>query len=296
MRVWRISDGSLAAGPFIGHTESIWSVTYLPDGTRVISGSNDKTVRVWNVRGGEALPVFSEDTLLKITSLGFSSGGIHVLAGSDNSGMQVWGVSDGTPQPVSSNMQLSSRTTCATSPGGLYTAQTNKYKKLSQIVRTEDGAHIIVGFDDGTILGISLLTGQTAFQLCSARDDWVDLIAQWLDLSLLASVNDNDFDSSRSLRIWNPYAPILDFQFPAHSTLSSAPGQTLPDVYNQCHINRDGWLVNGRNDLLFWLPSEIADAGLSPFVSVIITRSGTLQVPKQTLAVGQEWGKCYVQG
>ncbi|QRW22496.1 Vegetative incompatibility protein HET-E-1 [Rhizoctonia solani] len=290
MRVWRISDGSLAAGPFIGHTESIWSVTYLPDGTRVISGSNDKTVRVWNVRGGEALPVFSEDTLLKITSLGFSSGGIHVLAGSDNSGMQVWGVSDGTPQPVSSNMQLSSRMTCATSPGGLYTAQTNKYKKLSQIVRTEDGSVAAGPFNRPLGFGNFLTTVPTSL------DDWVDLIAQWLDLSLLASVNDNDFDSSRSLRIWNPYAPILDFQFPAHSTLSSAPGQTLPDVYNQCHINRDGWSVNGRNDLLFWLPSEIADAGLSPFVSVIITRSGTLQVPKQTLAVGQEWGKCYVQG
>ncbi|KAF8749213.1 Eisosome component PIL1 [Rhizoctonia solani] len=126
MRVWRSSDGSLAAGPFIGHTESI----------------------CMECEGGEALPVFSEDTLLKITSLGFSSGGIHVLAGSDNSGMQVWGVEDGTPQPVSSNMQLSSRTTCATSPDGLYT-----------------------GFDDGTTLGVSLLTGQIAFQLCSARDD-----------------------------------------------------------------------------------------------------------------------------
>ncbi|ELU39487.1 hypothetical protein AG1IA_06482 [Rhizoctonia solani AG-1 IA] len=54
-------------------------------------------------------------------------------------------------------------------------------------------------------------------------------------------------------------------------------------------------MVNRSNDLLLWLPSEIAAAALSPFASVIVTRSGTLQVPKQMLLGGPEWDKLHIR-
>ncbi|KIK34100.1 hypothetical protein CY34DRAFT_658933, partial [Suillus luteus UH-Slu-Lm8-n1] len=34
--------------PFRGHTSSVWSVSFSPDGTRIVSGSLDYTVRVWD--------------------------------------------------------------------------------------------------------------------------------------------------------------------------------------------------------------------------------------------------------
>ena len=37
----------------IGHSDSVKSVAFSPDGTRVVSGSSDKTVRIWNVNTGE---------------------------------------------------------------------------------------------------------------------------------------------------------------------------------------------------------------------------------------------------
>ena len=33
-----------------GHTDDVWSVSFSPDGKRIVSGSGDKTVKVWDIR------------------------------------------------------------------------------------------------------------------------------------------------------------------------------------------------------------------------------------------------------
>lgn len=158
---------------------------------------------------------------------------------------------------------------------------------------SHDSAHVIAGFEDGTIQVMPLEGGRTGLRLCSADDDFVDLISQSPDCSLLASIDDTNY-ISRSLRVWSMIAPILDLEPQTNPSPSSGPRQTFSGVFDECHTDKDGWLVNSSNDRLFWLPSEIAKAGLSPFVSLIITRSGTLQVPKQKLLIGNEWANCYV--
>ena len=39
----------------IGHTASVWSVAFSPDGTRMLSGSKDGSVRLWDVETGREL-------------------------------------------------------------------------------------------------------------------------------------------------------------------------------------------------------------------------------------------------
>jgi WD40 repeat protein len=41
------------AGPFTGHTDSVWSVAFSPDGQHIVSGSEDQTICVWNATTGE---------------------------------------------------------------------------------------------------------------------------------------------------------------------------------------------------------------------------------------------------
>ena len=47
-RIWNPTTGQCIAGPFQGHTEGVKSVAYSPDGSHIVSGSKDNTIRVWN--------------------------------------------------------------------------------------------------------------------------------------------------------------------------------------------------------------------------------------------------------
>jgi WD40 repeat protein len=49
--VWDTRQGNLRAGPLTGHTDFITSVVFSGDGKLLVSGSADKTIRVWKVKG-----------------------------------------------------------------------------------------------------------------------------------------------------------------------------------------------------------------------------------------------------
>src|SRR5262249_4715907 len=46
IRLWDTSDGN-ELGRFEGHTERVYRIAFSPDGKRVASVSNDRTIRVW---------------------------------------------------------------------------------------------------------------------------------------------------------------------------------------------------------------------------------------------------------
>ena len=44
--------GAVAVIKLEGHSSSVWSVAWSADGRRVVSGSDDKTIRIWDVETG----------------------------------------------------------------------------------------------------------------------------------------------------------------------------------------------------------------------------------------------------
>jgi WD40 repeat protein len=67
----------------------VTSVAFSGDGKRIVSGSDDKTVRVWDAATGEELSVFKATD--GVTSVGFDPVGKRVVAASGNV-VQVWDI------------------------------------------------------------------------------------------------------------------------------------------------------------------------------------------------------------
>jgi WD40 repeat protein len=55
--LWKVSNGVLVKN-FIEHTSGVTSVSFSKDDKYIISGSADKTLKLWNVQTGECLRTF----------------------------------------------------------------------------------------------------------------------------------------------------------------------------------------------------------------------------------------------
>ena len=49
IHVWDIKTGQIAMGPFNGHTDSVYSVSFTHDNNYIVSGSHDGMIQVWSM-------------------------------------------------------------------------------------------------------------------------------------------------------------------------------------------------------------------------------------------------------
>ena len=65
---------------FIGHTGEVWSVAVSPDGKRLVSGSSDQTVKIWDIHSGRnliTLFVGSDDQWVAWTPSGYYTASLY---------------------------------------------------------------------------------------------------------------------------------------------------------------------------------------------------------------------------
>ena len=72
-----------------GHSNGITSVAFSPDGTRIVSGSYDKTLRLWDAVSCARLNAVKEHSVL-ITSVTFSPDGTRIVSGSHDETLRLW--------------------------------------------------------------------------------------------------------------------------------------------------------------------------------------------------------------
>ncbi|MBW4467981.1 MAG: hypothetical protein KME07_21355 [Pegethrix bostrychoides GSE-TBD4-15B] len=77
-----------------GHTRGIWAVAYSLNGQMLASASDDKTVRLWDVRTGQCLNVLKGHSQW-VLSVAFSPDGQILASGSDDRTVRLWDVQTG---------------------------------------------------------------------------------------------------------------------------------------------------------------------------------------------------------
>jgi WD40 repeat protein len=80
--------------PNIPHSEGVTSVAFSPDGTRVLSGSQDSTLKLWDAASGQLIRTFEGHTE-SVLSVEFSPDGTRLLSHSQDGTHKLWDAATG---------------------------------------------------------------------------------------------------------------------------------------------------------------------------------------------------------
>jgi WD40 repeat protein len=95
-QLWDVATGKLVRH-FVGHTGWVTAVSFSPDGRRVLSGSTDGTVGIWDRGSGRLLQSMRSRRAEgeAVWSVAFLPSGRFVLAGGGKMGLALWELASG---------------------------------------------------------------------------------------------------------------------------------------------------------------------------------------------------------
>jgi WD40 repeat protein len=88
VQVWSALTGTHLL-TYEGHTQPVLCVAWSPDGTRIASGSEDKTVHIWDANKGSPLLTYTRHTAV-VSAAAWSPNGASIASASNDTTVQVW--------------------------------------------------------------------------------------------------------------------------------------------------------------------------------------------------------------
>ncbi|MBQ2787167.1 MAG: TIR domain-containing protein [Bacteroidaceae bacterium] len=160
-----------------GHTHHVHSVAFSPDGKRIVSGSGDETIRIWDAATGAQIGEPLTGHTRRIESVAFSPDGKRIVSGSWDETIRIWDVATGA--------QI----------GEPLTGHTNW---VNSVAFSPDGKRIVSGSEDKTIRIWDAATGKQIGEPLTGHTNWVNSVAFSPDGKHIVSGS-----RDKTIRIWD---------------------------------------------------------------------------------------------
>ncbi|EFJ40133.1 hypothetical protein VOLCADRAFT_100103 [Volvox carteri f. nagariensis] len=172
-----------------GHSDIVNSVSWSPDGRTLASGSDDRTIRLWDASTGECTATL-EGPLDRVFAVSWSPDGRTLASGSRDMGVRLWNAKS----------------------GGCTNVLKGHLDTVYSVTWSPDGTALASGSGDKTIRLWSTTSGQCTATL-EGHLDTVWAVAWSPDGKALAS---GSIDAS--VRIWDPAAARCTIKMDGHSS------------------------------------------------------------------------------
>ena len=96
IKVWDVMSGRTIGSLVLGHGREVKSVAFSPDGSRVVYGSDDKTLQVWDILSRKVIGSPFKGHTSPVISVAWSNDGRRIASGSSDS-VRVWDANNGKP-------------------------------------------------------------------------------------------------------------------------------------------------------------------------------------------------------
>jgi WD40 repeat protein/serine/threonine protein kinase/tetratricopeptide (TPR) repeat protein len=239
---WLVYVLSVASGVVVctldGHTQLIWDVTFSPDTKRLVSASDDKTARVWDMQTGKQLACFRGHSQ-PLRYAKFSPDGQRIASTSADKTVKIWDAVTGDELR-----------TLVGHTGGCF-----------GVAFSRDGRRIASGSDDGTVKIWDAVSGEELLTL-RGHQDGVAAVVFGPEDRWLASLG-----RDRTVRVWeatpltaerrlqreavnlvNRLAEEVDFKDEMRSRLRADPSLSEPLRAEALtlaeHYQDDPWRLN----------------------------------------------------
>nr|MBA2543312.1 protein kinase [Deltaproteobacteria bacterium] len=104
-RLRRVAFKAVESHALKGHTQRVYSVAFSPDGKQLATGSDDRTLWLWNVAAGTGKLRGAQENG-GIRAVEFTRGGLDVAAGGWDYDLKVWPVGGGTAASWNDKMSV----------------------------------------------------------------------------------------------------------------------------------------------------------------------------------------------
>ncbi|KAI0041622.1 WD40 repeat-like protein [Auriscalpium vulgare] len=216
---------------FRGHKYDVNSVAFSPDGKRIISSSDDGTIRIWDVQTGETVAgPFSQDTYFLISAR-FSPDGKHVVSGSANGPVTILDAQTG--KTVAERLK-------------------GHTDMVFSVTFSPDGRRVVSGSFDNTIRIWDAQTAKTVVGPLEGHTDWIRCVAISPDGERVVS-GSND----RTVRVWDSRA----------GEMAAGPFTGHTESVLSVAFSPDGErIVSGSSDRTIWvLHAQTGETVAGPF-------------------------------